>query len=177
VPLDVLPIINELNNPTIIGPNGALPLPPPTPTFQKPFYDVNGDNFVSTLDALIVINHLNALAGEGESSEVKVEKAIDASSFMAKPFPALSATLAPAFKAVQQERQEDSRSRLLPPGKAPGSTPDQSLWATKRGAIEWNATENWLSSLDEDLLEETWDDLLTLHAPCSVLAKVDGSEP
>jgi len=69
-PLDALIVINRLNA------QGAGPLPPPVASQSPPpFYDPNGDNQVTALDALQVINHLNGAtavaagvaAGEGES--------------------------------------------------------------------------------------------------------------
>lgn len=61
-PLDVLIVINRLNA------GGTGPLPPPQGVYSPPpFYDVSGDNQLTALDALQVINHLNSAAGEGES--------------------------------------------------------------------------------------------------------------
>ena len=68
VPLDVLIIINELNNPKFRDTNGRLPLPPPEGS-PPPYFDVNGDAHVTALDVLIVINFLNTQSvGEGEAS-------------------------------------------------------------------------------------------------------------
>lgn len=70
VPLDVLLIINELNNPKFRDQNGALPLPPPAGS-PPPYLDVNGDAHVTPIDALIVINFINNRgSGEGEASTV-----------------------------------------------------------------------------------------------------------
>ena len=64
VPLDVLRIINELNDPRFHDAQGKLPNERPD---GGSFYDVNGDGFVTTNDALQVINFLNAQAvPEGE---------------------------------------------------------------------------------------------------------------
>jgi len=65
-------VINVLNR------GGAGRLPDPTADHQPPpFYDVNGDHFVSPIDALLVINYLNARGngegdgeGEGEAASV-----------------------------------------------------------------------------------------------------------
>ncbi|MCA9121209.1 MAG: DUF11 domain-containing protein [Planctomycetaceae bacterium] len=65
-PIDVLIIINELNNPTVILAGGLLPTPGAAGiTFH---YDVSGDDILAPIDALQVINFLNkdALA-EAES--------------------------------------------------------------------------------------------------------------
>jgi hypothetical protein len=72
VPLDVLLIFNELNLPQISGAGGALPLPPPTLAFQKPFFDVSGDNFVTPLDGLAIINRLNQPGGESEADDISL---------------------------------------------------------------------------------------------------------
>ena len=58
VPLDVLVIINELNNPKFRDSSGRLPLPPPDGA-PPPFFDVNGDAHATPLDVLIVINFIN----------------------------------------------------------------------------------------------------------------------
>ena len=62
VPMDVLRIINELNNRTIISVTGQLPNPPVSPNGpdQIGYLDVDGDGFVSPRDALLIINRLNA---------------------------------------------------------------------------------------------------------------------
>lgn len=96
-PDDALVNINYLNE----NPNASDPLPnPPTPEFAPPpfgsqlFYDTNGDGYLSAIDALLVINFLNALAGgEGESAD---EPAADAPT----DGPALDrlATLAPSIR-------------------------------------------------------------------------------
>ncbi len=74
-PIDVLLIIHLLNNPSsnyinnIIGDPGFGRLwNPPLPGFEPPpYYDVNGDGFVSPIDALLVIDYLNRGSGEGEA--------------------------------------------------------------------------------------------------------------
>jgi hypothetical protein len=64
--LDALLIINLINaNPPI----SFTPLPvPPEPGFTPPpYYDVNGDGYVTPMDVLIIINYLSGGAGEGEA--------------------------------------------------------------------------------------------------------------
>jgi len=62
----VLIVINELNR----GGGGLLPTP--TPNFRPPpFYNANGDGFLTSNDALIIINFLNTTVfpgGEGEGT-------------------------------------------------------------------------------------------------------------
>lgn len=59
VPNDALRIINRLNS----AGAGLLPVPPTPPNF----FDVNGDGFATSNDALQLINFLNSDLGEGES--------------------------------------------------------------------------------------------------------------
>lgn len=59
VALDALVVINALND----GGARALPVPPTGTDAPPPFLDVNGDDQLSPLDALMVINHLNEQSG------------------------------------------------------------------------------------------------------------------
>lgn len=52
-PLDALVLINNLNG------NSSRELPPRTQHTDEPFYDVNGDNYLSPIDVLMVINAIN----------------------------------------------------------------------------------------------------------------------
>ncbi|MAT10644.1 MAG: hypothetical protein CMM02_06510, partial [Rhodopirellula sp.] len=62
-PIDALVIISELNE------KGSYLLPVETAT-PPPFFDVNQNGYVDSGDAIVIINHLNALAnGEGEFVE------------------------------------------------------------------------------------------------------------
>jgi len=66
VPLDALIVINELNGRRFSDSLGRLPVPPPAGN-PPPYYDVNGDQYATAQDALIIINYLNSqIAGEGE---------------------------------------------------------------------------------------------------------------
>ena len=66
-PIDVLQIVNDLNTRRYSNSNGQLPIPPPSGPY--PYLDVTGDNFATPIDALTVINFLNANGeGEGESA-------------------------------------------------------------------------------------------------------------
>jgi len=64
VPLDALLIVNDLNN------RGARQLLDPTEgDSPPPYYDVSGDGWLTSLDALRVVNWLNAnMSGESEAS-------------------------------------------------------------------------------------------------------------
>jgi hypothetical protein len=67
----VLVLINELNRRRLIDASGRLPdVPAPAPPVTPPpFYDVNGDGFLTAAgDVLRIINFLNrSFAGEGEA--------------------------------------------------------------------------------------------------------------
>ena len=66
---DVLPLINELNQPTIIDSEGRLPAQPASPI--RFYYDVNGDGLLTPVaDVLRQINLLNSAVPEGEASIV-----------------------------------------------------------------------------------------------------------
>jgi hypothetical protein len=64
VPLDALLIVNDLNN------RGARQLSAPTEgDSPPPYYDVSGDGWLTSLDALRVVNWLNAnMSSESEAS-------------------------------------------------------------------------------------------------------------
>ena len=65
VPIDVLVLLNAINGKRNSDPvTGRLA---ERSNSQLPYYDVNGDNFLTTQDALNVINYLNARDAEGES--------------------------------------------------------------------------------------------------------------
>ena len=66
MPFDVLLIINQLNNPTVISGLGMLVDPASLATFPMRFFDTDGNGFCTPLDALSIINSLNTLAPEGE---------------------------------------------------------------------------------------------------------------
>jgi hypothetical protein len=67
VPLDVLRVINELNERNFAAADGSLPSERPD---DAPFLDVDGNNFVTPLDALGIINFLNNAEDEGEGELV-----------------------------------------------------------------------------------------------------------
>ena len=59
-PLDVLLVVNELNTPSIHDPQtGQLPAAGQNNAAPPPFFDANCDSFVTSLDALLIINVLN----------------------------------------------------------------------------------------------------------------------
>ena len=66
VPLDALLIVNDLNN------RGARQLPAPTEgDSPPPYFDVSGDGWLTSLDALRVVNWLNAnMSGESEATVI-----------------------------------------------------------------------------------------------------------
>jgi uncharacterized delta-60 repeat protein len=76
VPLDVLRIINELNQPEWTTPLEALPAIHPD---DAPYFDVDANGFLTPLDALAVINFLNELSsgGEDEGARTSRDSALD----------------------------------------------------------------------------------------------------
>jgi hypothetical protein len=67
-PIDVLQIVNELNRPNHADQTGRLPNPA-SPNAPPPYYDVTGDGFVTSRDALLIINCLNEAASGGGEAE------------------------------------------------------------------------------------------------------------
>jgi hypothetical protein len=67
VPLDALPLVNQLNNRTILDAQGRLPQARPADSTLA-YYDVNGDGFCTPNDVLRIVNFINA-GGEGESDD------------------------------------------------------------------------------------------------------------
>ncbi len=55
-PLDALVNINKINN----DGEQALPVPPQPPREPPPYYDVSGDDWLTAIDVLLVINYINA---------------------------------------------------------------------------------------------------------------------
>ncbi len=69
VPLDVLRIFNELNQPQFTSFQQPVPATRPE---AAPFFDVDGNGFVTPLDALGVINFLNEKNAQGEAQANEV---------------------------------------------------------------------------------------------------------
>lgn len=104
-PLDVLVIINELNIPTCHDASGKLQIPPPTDK-PPPYYDVNGDGYVTPVDALVVINFLNSgVQAEGEASSL-------AATDMTSALPMSETTQASIRKTLQSARASEARIEM-----------------------------------------------------------------
>lgn len=91
VPRDALILINELNSRRVSDSLGRLPVPPPAGS-PPPFYDVNGNQYITSQDVLIIINFLNSRSsgeGEGEGSS----------------YEGLDLTPAPAWEVAADEEQ------------------------------------------------------------------------
>ncbi len=67
VPRDALLVINEINQRTISASDGRLPTPS-AGTHAPPYFDVSNDGFLTSIDALLIINFLNGFGGEGETA-------------------------------------------------------------------------------------------------------------
>ena len=106
VALDALIIINLLNNPAgFIDATSRLPAARPANSTQ-PYYDVNGDGYVTSLDALLVINELNMHSdAEGESPA--------APGAAPGGQPAGSAAVEQALAAIAEDVSQAARRRRL----------------------------------------------------------------
>jgi hypothetical protein len=131
-PLDSLLVVNFLNaypgvsalpNPPPFVPIAGTPIFPDNPgTGRDYFIDVNGDGFISPLDALLIINTLNSggggeSAGEGEGDSVVTTSSLTAADITSLPlFASSTASLLPAGQAstwsmnVGQATETASRS-------------------------------------------------------------------
>jgi hypothetical protein len=99
VPLDALLIINDLNN------RGARQLSAPTESDSPPpYYDVSGDGWLTSLDALRVVNWLNA----NMSSESEASVGIPNMFTLAAPVNSVTAAM-PVDSGVIQETPSQSR--------------------------------------------------------------------
>ena len=117
VPLDALLIVNDLNN------RGARQLSDPTEgDSPPPYYDVSGDGWLTSLDALRVVNWLNAnMSGESEAM-------VGISNMAALPEPA---------KLVTSTLPVDSE----PAGETPFQSP-----------IEYNAPDDYHTQATDHVL-------------------------
>jgi hypothetical protein len=117
VPLDALLIVNDLNN------RGARQLSDPTEgDSPPPYYDVSGDGWLTSLDALRVVNWLNAnMSGESEAT-------VGISNMAAMPEPA---------KLVTSTLPVDSE----PAGETPFQSP-----------IEYNAPDDYHTQATDHVL-------------------------
>ena len=117
VPLDALLIVNDLNN------RGARQLSDPTEgDSPPPYYDVSGDGWLTSLDALRVVNWLNAnMSGESEAM-------VGISNMAALPEPA---------KLVTSTLPVDSE----PAGETPFQSP-----------IEYNALDDYHTQATDHVL-------------------------
>lgn len=141
---DILPLINELNRPSIIDSSGNLPVPPTAPNLPPPFYDVSGDNLLTPVsDILPVINFLNTIGGEGEPE--------------ASFFPISLVLRSTQLENRQGDQRRDHVVSLVPTAAAPARLPP-SAPTTTRAAIEAVISE-WD---DGDLLDDALLDHLTI---------------
>ena len=78
-PIDVLILINEMNEPTLLDAFKHLPTVVPEEALRR-FFDTNGDGFLTAVDVLRIINHLNefnnSAAPESEAPQQVVELAL-----------------------------------------------------------------------------------------------------
>ena len=153
VPLDALRIINQLNDPTILGPGGRLPEARPAMS-TLPYYDANGDGFCTSNDVLQIVNYLNSLLGEAEA-----ESSVDGMPLqfaLAQPQPTPSAQ--PPESVVRQRRSAmpggptfaSSELSTNDRGARPGEAAEQVAFPPER------LSEDLESILDE-IADEVWE--------------------
>jgi hypothetical protein len=142
VPLDVLLIINELNNPKFRDASGRLPLPPPEGS-PPPYFDVNGDAHVTPLDALIVINFINNTSnGEGEAATDQA--LVD-----------LNTAIAPPIFVPDREEHELLGMQSRADNSAAGNfdVPQLGLSQPVIKSNEANARDRWFAGLADSEIE------------------------
>jgi hypothetical protein len=117
---DILALLNELNQRTIIDDTGLLPEYPKSGSLNA-FYDVNGDGLLTPVgDALLQINYINALAGqEGEDARIPLDAKehgpIPGTAFMTAARIGLDVSIARDIAGNRQTRSQNSpdyRQRL-----------------------------------------------------------------
>jgi hypothetical protein len=122
--LDIVPIINELNNPRVSDPvTRELPVPPPLDLLPIRYLDTSGDVRVSPQDLVRIINHLNARANAGQPEG----EAVAAATAFAEPqmmlestarddwFSTLALTAEPLHKTddfAQPRQRRDARAMV-----------------------------------------------------------------
>lgn len=142
VPLDVLLIINELNNPKFRDASGRLPLPPPEGS-PPPYFDVNGDAYVTPLDVLIVINFINNTPnGEGEAATDQA--LVD-----------LNTAIAPPIFVPDREEHELLGMQSRADNSAAGNfdVPQLGLSQPVIKSNEANARDRWFAGLADSEIE------------------------
>jgi methionine-rich copper-binding protein CopC len=156
-PVDVLIVISRLNSNRQSGtPTNVLPGPP--------FVDVNDDRVVTPLDALLVIAYLNSprAAGEGESSRKPAFEAFSPASIVtALQSPAVSPGLSsrvdealPACEPfVKPSGSRDGRQAKSQGLAQPGPQPQLFGGATKSNLKKPRDEMQWISNVDDDLLD------------------------
>jgi hypothetical protein len=132
---DVLPLINEVNQRTLINAQNELPVPPEPGNGPPPFYDVSADNLLTAVaDILVVINELNRQSGEGEAQN------------------AWGAALA------QLLREPWTPAEAIGPATAPRAVLPRNADATPVSAQESTAREraadDFFTSLDDEVLPD-----------------------
>lgn len=110
--LDVLLLVNEINQPEFTGPNRRLPATR-TAGSRLPFLDINGDGRLTALDAMQLINVLNAsTGGEGEGAAWSAFAAGNAGEGED------AAIVSAATSIVAANRHDDRRAAALPDADA-----------------------------------------------------------
>jgi hypothetical protein len=159
VPVDVLFVINELNNPEFSDEFGRLPFPPPS-NAPIPFLDVNGDSFAAPNDALQLINSLNAQGGE---SEGEAEGPVGGAAVGSAPAESTPSLVWLPQSSSSSDNQMEQRAASPPASTsfpASSTTVAPTLASTNRDRVfeEWrsghDATEDDVLSLFDFLEDE-----------------------
>jgi hypothetical protein len=193
-PIDALIVINFLRSYSeLVGPGNNIPLPPRKPEFPDPvpaldptgggvpgagrYIDVDGNGFLTALDALLVINELNAnrggAGGEGEGSGATMvaasagaegESSADAALAADNSAASVPAVLFASSSIVIEERAASPRAEVLTQFSTEqlfhdlavrtATESDEFLGPVKSSVLE---DETLYSRLDE---EPSWESLL-----------------
>lgn len=132
---DVLVLINDINA------NGARDLPPPTTaTMSAPFFDTSGDNYFSPIDVLQVINFIEGVDPEGESSNAS-DSILPAAMIVAPTSTAQTSSEVAPLPAVSVNVPSDvSAFSIVVPPQASSATP---LAAERRDVDKTPSDDFW----------------------------------
>ena len=157
-PSDALILINYLDAPHGATPVSAASGPPAEGEASvKYYYDVNGDQYISALDALLVILQLNQAAtapagGEGESAPTEVSAA---------PAAAPVSAFAPLTSIVAVVSHEDSSAVVA---AAPNAIPGTQSVSPLDSAIPSARTTSEQLALDDVLSDDLVQDICSAWA-------------
>ena len=170
----MLRLINALNARTIFDAAGRLPDPPVAPNTPPPFYDVNGDGYLTpALDVLPVINYLNGVtSGEGEaaaSSTIVADTGSQARAAISSDPAATVTVLSPTWpvsgesgtsELTETSDAMDERPRTR---DVPSTDPAPSCWHFDQAVTEVTDDPS-LDPLPDGLAEDLADGLVSISS-------------